>query len=106
MQPDAPVNLLNFDPRSLAQYFEKVGERGYRATQVIKWIHQKGVTKLSDVPEALERFGVQYRERAGVDLDVVPERIPDDFERLWMHDRVRYAVRPRALLLTPDPQTP
>ena len=44
MQADPTINLLDFDNRSLAQYFERIGERGYRATQLIKWVHQLGVT--------------------------------------------------------------
>ena len=42
MQTDTIVNLLDYDNRSLARYCEEIGERSYRATQIIKWIHLPG----------------------------------------------------------------
>lgn len=57
-----PLNLLDFDESGLSRYFEAMGERGYRARQVVKWVHQQGVvdfhgmTNLSrSLRELLER---------------------------------------------------
>lgn len=38
------VNLLDFDRQGLASYFSGIGEKPFRATQVLKWIHQAGIT--------------------------------------------------------------
>jgi len=38
---DPLTNLLNFDAAGLARYVETLGERPYRATQLIKWVHQQ-----------------------------------------------------------------
>jgi 23S rRNA (adenine2503-C2)-methyltransferase len=43
---DAPINLLDFSPEALAAYFVGLGEKPYRATQIIKWVHQQGVIDL------------------------------------------------------------
>jgi 23S rRNA (adenine2503-C2)-methyltransferase len=40
------INLLDFDAGGLAEYFTGLGERPYRATQIIKWVHQQGVVDL------------------------------------------------------------
>tara|TARA_B110000483_G_scaffold72131_1_gene89817 strand:+ start:4040 stop:5200 length:1161 start_codon:yes stop_codon:yes gene_type:complete len=37
------VNLLGLSPEKLVEFFESVGEKPFRATQVLKWIHQIGV---------------------------------------------------------------
>ena len=37
------VNLLGFSAQQLAGFFESIGEKRFRATQVLKWIHQQGV---------------------------------------------------------------
>ena len=47
MDSSAPTNLLNLDPSGLIRYFEGIGERPYRATQIIKWVYQQGVIDLA-----------------------------------------------------------
>ncbi len=42
-----PVNLLDFDRQGLVSFFAGIGEKPFRATQVLKWIHQAGVTDFS-----------------------------------------------------------
>lgn len=39
-----PVNLLGLSPAKLAEWFVSIGEKPFRATQVLKWVHQLGVT--------------------------------------------------------------
>jgi len=41
------VNLLDYDRASLETYFTSIGEKTFRASQVIKWIHQNGVGDFS-----------------------------------------------------------
>ncbi|MGR8947580.1 MAG: 23S rRNA (adenine(2503)-C(2))-methyltransferase RlmN [Gammaproteobacteria bacterium] len=36
-------NLLNYDHEGLRQYFESIGERPFRSTQVLQWIHKFGI---------------------------------------------------------------
>jgi len=50
------VNLLGLSPEKLIAYFESIGEKKFRATQVMKWIHQKGAEsfdEMTDVSKAL-----------------------------------------------------
>ena len=37
------TNLLGLSPEKLVVFFESIGEKPFRATQVMKWIHQIGV---------------------------------------------------------------
>ena len=41
------ANLLDLDPEALAQQFAAVGEKPFRATQVLRWIHQRGAAQLA-----------------------------------------------------------
>ena len=36
------TNLLEFDLDGLAAFCEKLGEKRFRATQLFRWIHQRG----------------------------------------------------------------
>ena len=48
-------------------------------------IHQKGVSQLPHVAQALDRGGIHHGERLAVQMDVVPERVANDLE--LAHDR-------------------
>ena len=37
------INLLGLSPEKLGKFFKDMGEKPFRATQVLKWIHQIGV---------------------------------------------------------------
>ena len=43
LQQREKVNLLNFDKQGLEKYFTDLGEKPFRATQLLKWIYQFGV---------------------------------------------------------------
>ncbi len=50
------VNLLDFDVDGLAVFCESLGEKRFRATQLFRWIHQKGATdfdQMTDLAKSL-----------------------------------------------------
>lgn len=51
-------NLLDFDAAGLASFFVEHGQPAYRATQLIKWVHQQGVLDL----DLMTNFGRGLRE--------------------------------------------
>ena len=51
-----PVNLLDFDAERLAGFFAEIGEKPFRARQVMRWIHQFGQSEfesMSDLSKSL-----------------------------------------------------
>ena len=50
------TNLLEFDLDGLAAFCERLGEKRFRATQLFRWIHQRGASDfdaMSDLAKAL-----------------------------------------------------
>ncbi|MCF6254489.1 MAG: hypothetical protein L3J38_07055, partial [Thiomicrorhabdus sp.] len=50
------TDLLGMDREMMAAYFVEIGEKPFRATQVMKWIHQMGVSdfdEMSNLSKAL-----------------------------------------------------
>src|SRR5580704_19446890 len=41
--PTQKINLLGLDKKSMQDFFIRIGEKPYRADQVLKWIHFNGV---------------------------------------------------------------
>jgi hypothetical protein len=56
-------------------------------------VHEVRVAELPDVSQPLERCAVDDAERARVDPDVVPERVPHDLEVAGERHGVGYASR-------------
>ena len=44
-------NLLDFDQSALKAYCERVGEKPFRATQLFRWIHHRGVGNFDDMTD-------------------------------------------------------
>ncbi len=59
MPTPARRNLLDLDETGLRAFFAELGEKPFRATQVLKWIHQQGV----DDFEAMTNLGKGLRAR-------------------------------------------
>ncbi len=45
------VNLLDFDLEGLTAFCERLGEKRFRAVQLFRWIHQKGVARFDDMTD-------------------------------------------------------
>ncbi len=53
------VNLLDLSIDQLRQFFSSLGEKPFRATQMLKWVHQQGVTDFA----LMTNFGLKLRTR-------------------------------------------
>ncbi|MCP5143411.1 MAG: 23S rRNA (adenine(2503)-C(2))-methyltransferase RlmN [Gammaproteobacteria bacterium] len=56
---DTPTNLLDLDLNGLKAFFEGIGERPFRATQIQKWVHELGVSDFS----AMTNLSVDLRAK-------------------------------------------
>ncbi|MBY4596045.1 23S rRNA (adenine(2503)-C(2))-methyltransferase RlmN [Ottowia caeni] len=81
------VNLLDFDLNGLAAYCETLGEKRFRATQLFRWIHQRGASDFS----AMSDLAKSLREKlAGVAhvtaLPVITQHESKDGTIKWLFD--------------------
>lgn len=74
MPDPSPINLLDFDHAGLTRYFEATGERPYRATQVLKWVHQLGVTDFDRMTDLGKALRARLRDEAVIRLPEVSAR--------------------------------
>ena len=83
----AAANLLDFDLEGLAAYCDGLGEKRFRATQLFRWIHQKGAgdfAQMSDLAKSLrdKLSGVAEIRR----LRVLSEHTSADGTVKWLFD--------------------
>ena len=55
----AKVNLMGLTKTQMEQFFLDIGEKSFRAQQVLKWIHHSGVTSIDD----MTNLGKALREK-------------------------------------------
>jgi 23S rRNA (adenine2503-C2)-methyltransferase len=81
----AKTNLLGLSRHQLEQFFEQIGEKKFRATQVMKWIHQFGVTDFEQMTNLSGKLRARLSELACVDApEVVHKQFSQDGTRKWV----------------------
>ncbi len=81
----ASVNLMDLDQAGLASFFEAMGERTYRATQVTKWIHQMGVADYAAMTNLSQSLRVRLANATEIVAPrIVTERVAADGTHKWV----------------------
>jgi len=81
------VNLLDYDLESLAAFCDRLGEKRFRATQLFKWIHQKGASSFDEMTDLAKALRDKLRVSACIDgLKVSAQHISSDGTIKWLFD--------------------
>ncbi|MBE9398650.1 23S rRNA (adenine(2503)-C(2))-methyltransferase RlmN [Pontibacterium sp. N1Y112] len=79
------VNLLGMSPAKLEAFFDEIGEKRFRATQVLKWIHQLGATSFDEMTNISKALREKLSKIAEIrDPEVVLENVSKDGTRKWV----------------------
>ncbi len=79
------TNLLGFSASRLGDFMEEIGEKRFRATQVIKWIHQMGECDLNEMSNLSKDLRAKLAEVSEVKLpEVVSCQDSVDGTRKWL----------------------
>ncbi|HLL18810.1 MAG TPA: 23S rRNA (adenine(2503)-C(2))-methyltransferase RlmN [Rubrivivax sp.] len=81
------ANLLDFDLDGLAAFCESLGEKRYRAVQLYRWIHQKGVADFEDMSDLAKSLRTKLAAAAEVrGLSLISENLSVDGTIKWLFD--------------------
>ncbi len=84
---DDAVNLLGFDLEGLAAFCEQLGEKRFRATQLFRWIHQKGASDFDQMSDLAKSLRDKLATRACITpLKVMSEHQSTDGTVKWLFD--------------------
>ena len=82
-----PVNLLGFSPQALEGWVVGLGEKPFRARQLLKWLHQQRATGFNDMSNLAKAFRAQLSEKASIRApEVIQDHISADGTRKWLLD--------------------
>jgi 23S rRNA (adenine2503-C2)-methyltransferase len=81
------VNLLDLDLDGLTAFCAQLGEKRFRATQLFRWIHQKGSSHFEDMSDLAKSLRDKLKESAMVSkLPVLSEHLSADGTIKWLFD--------------------
>lgn len=81
------ANLLEFNLEGLAAFCETLGEKRFRATQLFRWIHQRGASSFDDMSDLAKSLREKLRHCAVVKaLPVVAQHESSDGTIKWLFD--------------------
>ena len=81
------VNLLDFDLEGLAVFCEGLGEKRFRAQQLFRWIHQRGVSNPQDMSDLARSLREKLEGTACVTpLAVNAQHVSKDGTIKWLFD--------------------
>lgn len=79
------VNLLDLDRKGLEAFFTDVGEKAFRASQLMQWIHQRGITNFDEMTNLSKALRERLKETAVVHVpETVIEQDSKDGTRKWL----------------------
>ena len=55
----AHTNLLNFDAAGMNEFFAQMGEKPFRARQVLRWIHHMGAQRFDQMTDLAKSLRAQ-----------------------------------------------
>jgi len=79
------INLLGLSAEKLVEFFASLGEKPFRATQVLKWIHQLGVDDFEQMTNLSKALREHLKDVAAIRApEVVSQHDSADGTRKWL----------------------
>ncbi|MGB0449876.1 MAG: 23S rRNA (adenine(2503)-C(2))-methyltransferase RlmN [Porticoccaceae bacterium] len=79
------TNLLGLSASRIGDFLESLGEKRFRGTQILKWIHQQGVTDINEMTNISKGLRASLSEVAEIALpEVVSVQDSTDGTRKWL----------------------
>ena len=81
----ASANLMGMSPTQMRDWFASIDEKPFRATQLLKWIHQHGVDDFDQMTNLAKSLRSKLQDLAEIRPPVVvEEKLSSDGTRTWL----------------------
>ena len=81
------VNLLGLDAQSLAAFIAQIGEKPFRAKQLMRWVHRNGDSRFTDMSDLAKSLREKLAQAAVVAApSVISDEVSEDGTRKWLLD--------------------
>jgi len=81
------VNLLGLDAQALEAFVVEIGEKSFRARQLMRWVHGAGESSFADMTDLAKSLRAALQHRAVVVAPrVIGDGVSEDGTRKWLLD--------------------
>ncbi|MGR9115495.1 MAG: 23S rRNA (adenine(2503)-C(2))-methyltransferase RlmN [Gammaproteobacteria bacterium] len=78
------INLLGFDRKGLEAFFVEIGEKPFRATQLLKWLYQEEVDDFDQMSNLSKTLRAHLKDHCSLETpEIVAEQMASDGTRKW-----------------------
>ena len=85
LYPSKEINLLGLNQKKLEDFFISIDEKPFRAAQVLKWIHQRGISDFSQMTDLSKDLRTKLENSCVVEApEVIYEKTSKDDTRKWV----------------------
>lgn len=79
------TNLLNYDVKGLADFCSEIGEKPFRAKQLLRWIHQFGISDFVDMSDLAKNLREKLTVLAIIESpQIISDYVAADGTRKWL----------------------
>jgi len=84
---ESPINLLGYSQSALVDFFAGLGEKPFRARQVLQWIHQRSTESFDDMTDLSKDLRVQLGKIASIRLpELISGQTSADGTMKWLFE--------------------
>ncbi len=65
------INLLNLNRAGLEGFFVDLGEKPFRAKQLMQWVHQRGVTDFAQMTDMSKELRKKLSQKACIAFPII-----------------------------------
>lgn len=82
-----PINLMGMDAAKLGAMVSQWGDKPFRARQLLRWIHQRGVAEFGEMTDLAKSFRARLEAECVIHAPaVVTRHVSSDATRKWLFD--------------------
>ena len=82
---ESKINLMGLSKKSMEDFFISIEEKPFRATQIIKWVHQRGVSDISKMTDLSKNLRDKLNATCEIKVpEVVFEQTSKDGTKKWV----------------------
>lgn len=79
------TNLLNLNRKAMQDFFISLGEKSFRGDQLLKWIHQQGLTDFAQMTNFGKALREKLTEQTCIELpEILVEKVSEDGTHKWL----------------------
>ncbi len=79
------INLLGLNRHDMEVFFEELGEKPFRASQITKWLHQLNISDFDEMTNISKALRALLKEKSCIiPLEVIEDQLSKDGTRKWV----------------------